>query len=75
MLILCLVAGITIIIKQIMTIPSGDTDTAVFDYPDSRGYEKIICHLRLHDRPFFQTSLNPSGQTVSPVTLVISHYL
>ena len=27
------------------------------------------------NRPFFQTPLNPSSQIVSPVTLVISHYL
>ena len=27
------------------------------------------------DRPFFQTPLNPSSQIVSPVTLLISHYL
>ena len=27
------------------------------------------------DRPFFQIPLNPSSQIVSPVTLLISHYL
>ena len=41
------------------------------------GLEKwpVTLGFTSYDRPFFQTPLNPLSQIVSPVTLLISHYM
>ena len=58
-----------------MTNPSGDG--ILFDSQDSGGSGKIACHPRLPlgQQTIFPDPLNPSSQIVSPVTLLISHYL
>ena len=53
-----------------MTNPSGDRNTILLSgFGGGEGSEKMACH-HFPDPP-----INSSSQIVSPVTLVISHYL